>query len=288
MARKGLSVHVGLNAVDPHHYAGWSGELNACEADARDMAEIARAEHYGDVTLLLTREATRSAVLAAIAGAAETLSTGGLFLLTYSGHGGQVPDRNDDEPDALDETWCLYDGELIDDELYQAFGHFREGVRIFVLSDSCHSGSVVKDYEALRSIPGGRGVLREDSQDVRYRVMPSSVALRTYQQNRAFYEEKQKGVRPREARGSDVKAAVQLISGCQDNQLSMDGTFNGLFTATLLRVWKDGTFRDSYVDFHREIVKRMPPTQTPNHFRVGRPDPRFEAERPFTIDQPSK
>ena len=32
------SLHIGLNSVNPRHYAGWSGELMACEADARDMA----------------------------------------------------------------------------------------------------------------------------------------------------------------------------------------------------------------------------------------------------------
>ena len=34
--KKGVSLHVGLNKVDPQHYAGWSGPLNACEADAED------------------------------------------------------------------------------------------------------------------------------------------------------------------------------------------------------------------------------------------------------------
>ena len=38
---KGLALAIGLNAVDPRHYQGWSGELNACEADARDMSAIA-------------------------------------------------------------------------------------------------------------------------------------------------------------------------------------------------------------------------------------------------------
>ena len=33
-----LSLHLGLNAVDPVHYGGWSGELAACERDATDMA----------------------------------------------------------------------------------------------------------------------------------------------------------------------------------------------------------------------------------------------------------
>ena len=33
----GLSLNLGLNAVDPSAYAGWSGPLAACEFDANDM-----------------------------------------------------------------------------------------------------------------------------------------------------------------------------------------------------------------------------------------------------------
>jgi hypothetical protein len=39
-------------------------------------------------------------------------------LLTYSGHGSQIPDVSQDEVDHYDETWCLYDGQLLDDELF--------------------------------------------------------------------------------------------------------------------------------------------------------------------------
>ena len=34
---KGISLHIGLNRVDPIHYAGWKGELVACENDAHDI-----------------------------------------------------------------------------------------------------------------------------------------------------------------------------------------------------------------------------------------------------------
>ena len=57
-------------------------------------------------------------------------------MLSYSGHGGQLPDLNDDEPDQEDETWCLYDGQVVDDELSELYSHFKQGVRILVLSDS--------------------------------------------------------------------------------------------------------------------------------------------------------
>ncbi len=41
---KGISLHIGLNRVDPVHYAGWKGELVACENDARHMETIARSQ----------------------------------------------------------------------------------------------------------------------------------------------------------------------------------------------------------------------------------------------------
>ena len=51
-----------------------------------------------------------------------------------------------------DETWCIYsDRQLVDDELYSLWAQFAAGVRIFVLSDSCHSGTVLKQmfYKSL-------------------------------------------------------------------------------------------------------------------------------------------
>ena len=48
------------------------------------------------------------------------------------------------------------------------------------------------------------------------------------------------------ARSADVSASMILISGCQDNQLSFDGSFNGQFTGKLLQVWNNGSFQGSY------------------------------------------
>ena len=82
-----------------------------------------------------------------------------------------------------------------------------------------------------------------------------------------------------------VKASVILISGCQDNQTSMDGDHNGAFTEQLLRVWADGRFdpkHGTYVNFHATIKAGMPSTQTPNLFTLG-PVATFSKQRPFTI-----
>jgi hypothetical protein len=286
---KGLALTIGLNAVDPKHYEGWSGELNACEADAVDMADIARSRAF-TVQRLLTRRATRSAVLGGLARAAKTLKSGDIFLLTYSGHGGQVPDRSNDEPDGQDETWCLWDGELIDDEIYTSLGRLARGVRVLMFSDSCHSGSVAKAafYAARAAAMGpvatagtaGTG-LTEATRLPRYRNMPREVALRTYRAHRSLYDKLQDSIKgnPEQA----VRASVILLSGCQDNQLSQDGDFNGLFTGNLLRVWKEGLFEGNYRQFHAAIGRNMPPDQTPNFFTTGTPNRVFERQRPFTV-----
>jgi len=278
---KGLALTIGLNAVDPKHYQGWSGKLNACEADARDMAEIARSRKF-KVQTLLTRRATRSAVLSGIDRACKALRSGDIFLLTYSGHGGQVPDRNYDEPDAQDETWCLFNGELIDDEIYKALGRFKPGVRVLVFSDSCHSGTVTKAmFYATRGAAPAAAAAGTTGATMRYRNMPREVALRTYRAHRAMYDKLQDAVKGNPA--AAVRASVILVSGCQDNQLSQDGDFNGLFTANLLRVWKEGHFTGSYRKFYTAIVAGMPPDQTPNFFTVGATSRAFQGQRPFTV-----
>lgn len=275
---KGISLHIGLNSVDPQRYEGWSGPLNACEADANDMADLAHAGSFS-FTKLLTRQATREAVLNGIGDAAKNLKSGDIFFLTYSGHGGQAPDLNNEEPDGMDETWCLYDGQLIDDELYSSWGAFASGVRIFLLSDSCHSGTVSKAIHYREKLRSGLPPV--------YRAMPDEVALRVYQNNKSFYDPILKNRNLSEAL-SAVKASVLLISGCQDNQLSMDGTFNGLFTGTLKTVWNGGTFGGSYRRFHTAIGSKMPPDQTPKLSLVGASNPAFIAQKPLTLDAPKK
>ena len=275
---KGRSLHIGLNRVDPTAYEGWNGQLAGCENDARDMQAIARAQRFAPKRLL-TRSATSRAVMAAIADAAAKLTPGDSFFLSYSGHGGQVPDKNGDEKeDKMDETWVLYDRQVIDDELYALWGKFQTGVRIFVLSDSCHSGTVTK--AALFGGTASPAMFGLDAK-TRAKMLPRPVQDATYAAHRKLYDDIQKGL-PAGSRVA-IGASVVLISGCQDNQTSADGEKNGLFTEKLLKVWNGGKFKGGHRQFQKEIVKLMPPTQTPNYFRAGSISASFERKKPFTI-----
>ena len=287
----GMGLHIGLNGVDPRHYDGWSGPLSACEFDAKDMAKIAASNKIKS-KVLLTKQATRAKALAGIRDAAKKLKSGGFFFLTYSGHGGQVDDVSGEEIDKLDETWCLYDGELIDDELYLELSRFSKGVRVLVLSDSCHSGTVTRARMAAAPARAGRP-----------KMMPPDVADRVYQKHKAFYDRLQKAVMKASASSdpdaalaaahatvsnrltnlaAKCKAGVILISGCQDNQTSLDGAHNGAFTEQLLKVWNNGKYRGTYGRFHAAIKAGMPSSQTPNLYTLG-PVGRFARQQPFKV-----
>ena len=290
---RGLALHIGLNSVSPAHYAGWSGDLVACEFDAEDMTAISKRSGIKAATLM-TRKGTRANVLKAIRAAAKQLKSGDLYFLTYSGHGGQVPDTSGEEKDdKQDETWCLFDGQLIDDELYFELTRFAEGVRILVFSDSCHSGTVTRAPLADATMPAGRP-----------KLMPPAVGMRTYRQNQAFYDRLQRDVASEAGKAQAInpdsvlatltvsdrltdvsaacKASVILISGCQDNQTSMDGAHNGAFTEQLLQVWNNGKYTGTYSKFHAAIKSRMPATQTPNFFTLG-PATVFARQQPFSV-----
>ena len=276
MAR-GMSVHVGLNSFDPDHY-GSPGTLKACENDARDMARIAEDQGF-EPTVLLTREATTDAVTAAISSAAQSLGREDILLATYAGHGGQVEDKNGDEGDLNDETWCLWDRQLVDDELYDLWASFTEGVRIVVVSDSCHSGSVTRDlFAAATRAAVEKGAVEEE----RTRDLPPDVQQEVNSRHARLYEQIQED-HP-DAEKQELGASVILLSGCQDNQLSLDGSKNGLFTEHLKQAWQGGAFVGGYKPFRKAIGDGMPPSQSPNYFVTGRRNPSFERQRPFTID----
>lgn len=266
---KGMSIHIGLNLVDPVHYQGWDGALGACEADAKDMYALAKKQGFQARPPILTRSATAQTVIDALTRAAEKLEKGDILFVTYSGHGGQTRDRNGDEGDEMDETWVLFDRQLVDDEIYKIWGKFRSGVRILVLSDSCHSGSVTRDVPDF--IDGGP----------RRRIMPGYVRKKVDRKQKKLYEAVQK--RSGSAENAKIGASVLLISGCMDNQYSLDGERNGAFTGALKSVWKGGGFKGNYRNFRDRIRAKLPNTQSPNYFFIGAPHPKFEAQTPFTV-----
>ncbi|HTW44030.1 MAG TPA: caspase family protein [Acidobacteriaceae bacterium] len=270
MCAQARSLHIGLNAVDPDAYEGWDGSLNACESDAAAMLAIATAQNYSASRRLLTADATAAGVLDGIKRAAEQLQSGDLFLLTYSGHGGRINDA--ENPGKQVDTWALYDRMLISHELYRAWGEFAAGVRIFVTSDSCHSGTVTRLMPSPATMATHHG---------KSRAVPPWIVSRAYAAHREMYDELVRQ-NPRSLQ-NQIGTSVLLISGCQDDQESSDGDRNGLFTTELLSVWNGGQFSGTYPAFYQDILNAMPDlrTQKPNYFLLGRKPEIWQESKPF-------
>jgi metacaspase-1 len=254
---RALSIHIGMNVVDPAHYRDqqgnpWDGYLSSCENDADLMRTIAAQAGFAP-RVLLSSQATRTVVIDTIGDCATGLVAGDTLMITYAGHGGQIADRNGEEIDLLDETWCLYDGELLDDELYRLWQGIATGVRVILVSDSCHSGTIMRSAlmnSAQEALPVPSGADRV------VRLMPPSVAVGTYRANRDFYD----GL----VQAGALGCGVLTMSACKDSQLSSGDAYNGFFTMALNAAWANGTTSGDYRRFVTRIDGLVRPDVRPD------------------------
>ncbi len=292
---RAISIHLGLNRIDPAHY-GTEGALRGCVNDATSMQAIARTAGF-DATLLTNEEATSTNLLAFLHGAQNQLASGDTLLVTYAGHGSQVPDLNHDEaPYDKDDTWCTYDRMVVDDELGEAWSGFAPGVRIVIVSDSCHSATIARALELIsasldESTPRNflAGPLIGDPHSgpevLSYRTLPAEVAEDVNARHRQFYADIQQATRGDER--VTIAASVITLAACQDDETAGDGHDHGQFTQSLLDVWNNAAYRGCYRDF-LEAIKAKVRGQHPNYEFDGAPNPPFERETPFTISSKSR
>jgi hypothetical protein len=114
-----------------------------------------------DAYTFVEDQATVGNLKAAIHSIAQRMQPEDTFVMFYSGHGGQT--QRDDgpaasDPDGLDETLALYDGELRDDELRDLFDEIHNGT-VQLWLDSCFSGGFAKD---IVSAPGRMGIFSSE------------------------------------------------------------------------------------------------------------------------------
>ena len=266
--KKGISIHIGLE---------YNGTLPTCGRDALDMQDIALSQNFETTHLLLNEEATTDSVKELIVSASETLVSGDMLFVSYSGHGSYVVDDSGDEESEHDQVWCLYDRYLLDDELYALWTEFAEGVRIFVVSDSCHSGTVVRAAPSFKAVPISKYFPHEKAQEV-------------YVQNKEFFSKVKELVE--QTQDKELKATVKLLSGCQDTEesLTFSNATNSLLTAEINRVWDAGQFVGTTEEFFEKVkeqvmreAKKWKRDQTPNLYTIGKENKEFNEQKPFSL-----
>lgn len=269
-----LSLHLGVNKLNADHYTGfdgpWEGSLLGCEHDATDLEAVASAQGFTTSTMLGT-DATVSGLIEAVSRAAGSLASGDIFLLTFSGYGGEVPDRNNDDR-WRERTWALYDRQLPEDELTSLVTPFGPNVRVLIVDDSSSSGTVRRDIGLNLPSESDLPVTRE-------RALPPAVAAETYGSHRTLYDEIQQ--RHVSGESAAIRAAVLILRGFGENQFGEETNGSGLFTRALITVWAEGRFRGDYRSLVERVAARMPPIQTPQLVQKGS-GASFARERPFS------
>ena len=167
---------------------------------------------------------------------------GDVVVFTNASHGTYKADSDGDEA-GYDEAICPYDTDsnlLLDDELRGLFKNIPKDVRLTVISDSCHSGSVTR------------------------------VAVDQYRRNRQLNPRVWGGIelapdKLRKARGGEKhpESAMNeiLLSGCKSNQTSADahinGDFHGAMSYYAIKAIEDAGYNLTYADLHANLLPML-------------------------------
>ena len=238
-------------------YPGTDSDLSGCVNDAEDWSAVLTERGFA-LRQLIDAQATKAVMVAAIADLIDAARSGDTVVITYSGHGTWVPDASGDEADGRDEGLCPHDvadGQvLLDDEIAALFAQRAAGVRVVLISDSCHSGSVTRDG-ATTAEPG----------QPRARFLPPEVWAGTSVPACAGAG--------RVARGGGGFGGFTrlggdlLMAGCRDSEFSWDTQFagrpNGAFSYYALKTLARLPAEACYQDWFRAIGAHLPSTRLP-------------------------
>jgi hypothetical protein len=197
---------VGIN------YNNTSNQLHGCINDVLNLQTFLINDMDWKHFTLLTDDTkdtpTKQNILAEFTYLLETTIPGDVLFFSYSGHGSQTIDRNNDELDGQDELIVSLDSKyVLDDEFNKIIKEkLKVGVKLFCLFDSCFSGTML---------------------DLKFHY---------FDQNDLYNFT----VNPKV---SQTNGTVVMISGCMDTQTSMDAgfevepgitQFNGAMTKSFL------------------------------------------------------
>jgi len=132
---------------------------------------------------------------------------------------------------------------LIDDELRELFADVSSGVGLYVISDSCHSGTLTRAV-----VPGARGMPNTDERRIRF-LNPASIGRKVLQDPESALPR-----RNTHYLQSDMKEL--LFSGCSPAEYSYDarisGVFHGAMSAMALRAIREAHYDITWQQLHTQ------------------------------------
>jgi metacaspase-1 len=232
-------------------YVGTHNDLQGCVNDAKEWGSLLRDVYGFKVKTLLNQQVTYASYTEIIGNMICDSRAGNNLVITYSGHGTNMPDNNGDESDGRDEALCLYDGYLIDDSIRDIFKNLHTEATLTFISDSCHSGTVTRSFITAM----------HNEEPLRTRYMPPENDVEAFS-----------------TRGSDIKSKIFypeegmneiLIAGCLPTEYSYDAYIGGkyrgamsYYAINILRKYPTITYENFYHKLCQSLPSRKFP-QTP-------------------------
>jgi len=225
------------------------GACPGCKLDSDRMHAFLKNTFGYTGVLLQSEQATKQNVTQAITQGIRNTPTGGLFILYYSGHGGQEklnwgttePEGADEE----DEYLCLYDTYMLDDEIWAFIAQSK--CRIFLCFDACHSQTLFRSVKSEIAQEQGLAIPLEDElvRSHGFELEPRAI--------------------PQELTDIDMLC----WSGCLEKEYSYGSRLGGVMTNAILDEWKSSI---RYLDLFNKVRSRVnveQPGQHPTYTQYG-------------------
>jgi hypothetical protein len=255
-AARALSLHLGVNTFSATFTSTTSmpapAKLDSCVRDAVAMQKFADSLGFRSLkndgkNVFVDSRATVRSLTNALKDYGQALGAGGLFLLTFSGHGAPVQLGGG--------GWCLNTNIILYSRLKALLAqNFSAGSRIMVISDCCHAGQISVPTKGVKEIP--------------YHY--AAEFFRETFVSRASFEEEAPSVQ---------SPTIYFVFACGENETINDGGKNDLspFTKCVQAHPHDATVK-LFEKNLRDCSKKH------SHIdRLPAPDPAWEAGEPFSL-----
>jgi len=246
-------LFIGIN-----DYPGSDIDLGGCVNDANDWRSS--CSQAASTVMLIDSEATRATILSQTKAVLSRLSVGDWAIITFSGHGSWIPDRDGDEPDGRDEVLVPHDywNPIVDDEIHQLLQDRPAGSRVLFVTDACSSGTVYRMFNPVACRAKVRfmdphRMLNQDDREVHTHA--ERIAGRI--------------VVPK----ATISPGVVHLAGCQDTEYCYDAVFddrpNGAFSRVALDALKAMKRNITFQSWYNRIRKSLPSYDYPQRPKLN-------------------
>ena len=123
------------------NYEGTSHQVSGLDKSMEKMKEFLENKlKFDKVQTFYDKEATRNQFIQSVLENLADENVENLFIYR-AGHGFSIKNENTTEKSGTDQGFKFWDSFLIDDKMREMLGRSRKNQKIFILTESCHSGT---------------------------------------------------------------------------------------------------------------------------------------------------